>query len=547
MASFDAGRLRWDVLGNFPEQDVAERHAGDLAVQEIREFLEKRLDPEEVDRTRRLPDHFLDDLQERGFLRLRADPGQGGLGLSAYNAFRVIERAAAWSVPAGQVLGIQAGVGAGAMLPAIPPGELRDFIGSRVEEGMVSGFGDTDGTGQNNAFPAMTAALSADGSAWLLNGEKLFTGHGPVADLLGVSATVELDGRRHVGAFFVDTRDCPGFRVVSRLEYLGSRGLPNGALAFDGVRVPRAHALIDTSRDGLPPLVGLLALVGRTYFTGGPALAIARNCLDWSREFVRRRQVDGRALAGYDSVQRIVATTAAEVYAMDSAARWALSGPGVQDQLFERFVAKNVLTTTCWRVVDRTMSLLAAEGFETVTSKARRGAPEIPLERAFRDARGLRIAGNIDFRLDEQAGRLLLLRHYDGIAASGSPERGALPDTGLSSANLEHLRRVDRWFAELADFCARSARTHPDRARLWERQRTVLLVGRIATELFTMCAVLSRADADGNSGAAGQELADVHCTAAGIRISAHWTELASEREPDYAAVSAGLLTESDSG
>ncbi|MFI1359083.1 acyl-CoA dehydrogenase family protein [Streptomyces sp. NPDC020898] len=558
--SFDSGRVLWKSLRNFPEQDATDRQLGDSAVQEIGEFLEKRLDPEEVDRTRRLPEHFLEDLQERGFLRLRSEPGSGGLGLSAYNAFRVVERAAAWSAPAGQVLGIQAGVGAGAMLPAMPPGELRDVVQRRIAEGAVSGFGDTDEAGQNNTFPLMTATLSEDGSAWVLHGEKLFTGHGPVADLLGVSATVVRDGRRHVGAFFVDTRDCPGFRVVSRLEYLGSRGLPNAALAFDGVRVPGAHALIDDSGAGLPPMVGLMALVGRVFFTGAPALAIARNCLAWSLDFVRRRTVDGKELGAYDSVQRIVATSAAEVYAMDSAARWALSGPGAGDQLFERFVAKNVLTTTCWRVVDRTMSLLAAEGFETVSSKERRGAPALPLERAFRDARGLRIAGNIDFRLDEQAGRLLLDRHYAGRAAgpgqipSGAGGAAALQDRGLSAANQEHLRLVDGRLAELAELCATLTRAQPDPPRLWEGQRTVLLIGRIATELFTMCAVLSRASSTGTgtgknsrfSGAESQEYADIHCAAAELRVAAHLYELASAPDLDYAAVSARLLSDAAS-
>ncbi|MFE6037792.1 acyl-CoA dehydrogenase family protein [Streptomyces sp. NPDC056452] len=543
LESFDAGKLLWPSLREFPTQEPGDRDAGDRVVQEAGDFVESVLDPEVVDGTRRLPDGFLAGLQERGYLRLRADPEIGGLGLSSYNAFRVIERVSAWSVPAGQVLGIQAGVGAGAMLPAIPAGELRDFVRRRIAEGTVSGFADTDESGQNNAFPSMTATLTEDGSSYLLRGRKLFTGHGTVADLLGVSATVVADGRRRVGAFFVDTRDAAGFRVASSLDYLGSRGLPNGALVLDDVRVPREHALLDPTGDQLPPLVGLMALTGRTYFTGAPALAIARNCLAWTRDFVARRSVDGRELGSYDSVQRIVATTLADVFAMDSAVRWTLSGPGPQDQLFERFVAKNILTTTCWRVVDRTMSLLAAEGFETTASKARRGAPAIPLDRAFRDARGLRIAGNIDFRLDEQAGRLLLNRHYAGKAEQPAPGGGASAgDPELSPANQEHLRHADQQLAELGRLCASLIRTYPAQEELFAQQRTVLLIGRIATEIFTMCAVLSRASRTaGTAESEGQELADIHCTAALHRVSSHWRELHTPVEPDFAKVSGSWL------
>jgi alkylation response protein AidB-like acyl-CoA dehydrogenase len=545
LESFDAGRLLWSSLREFPEQGPDDRRVGDLVVESVGEFVESALDPEEVDRTHRLPGDFLAGLQERGYLRLRAEPEIGGLGLSSYNAFRVIERAAARSVPAGQVLGIQAGVGAGALLPAIPEGDLRDFVLRRIAEGMVSGFGDTDESGQNNAFPSMTATLTEDGSAYLLRGRKLFIGHGTVADLLGVSATVVIDGRPRVGAFFFDTRDAPGFRVTSALEYLGSHGLPNGALALDDVRVPREHALLDPSGDQLPPLVGLMALTGRIYFTGAPALAIARNCLTWSREFVTRRAIDGRDLGSYDSVQRIVALNLAEVFAMDSAARWSLSGSAPQDHVFERFVAKNVLTTICWRVVDRTMSLLAAEGFETVASKARRGGPAIPMDRAFRDARGLRIAGNVDFRLDERAGRLLLNRHYAGQAEGVAPGTGTPPcDPELSPANQEHLRQAGRHLVELGSLCASLTAAHPDSGELFARQRTVLLIGRIATEVFTMCAVLSRASGGADDGAwesQSQDLADIHCTAASHRISSHWRELRQVDGPDHAKVSGRWL------
>ncbi|MCB5168268.1 acyl-CoA/acyl-ACP dehydrogenase [Streptomyces bambusae] len=538
LTSFDAGRLLWAELGEFPVMDPEERRTGDRVVGEVTAFLRSALDPEEVDRTRSLPDGFLTALQDRGYLRLRAEPGLGGLGLSAYNAFRVIAAAAAWSVPAGQVLGIQAGVGAGAMLPAMPEGELREFVRRRIAEGMVSGFGDTDAAGQNNTFPEMTATPTDDGTAYLLYGRKLFTGHGTVADLLGVSATVTVGGRRRVGAFFVDTRDAAGFRVAAALEYLGSRGLPNGELVFDGVRVPRERVLLDDSGPGLPPLVGLLALTGRVYFTGGPALAIARNCLVWSREFLARRTVDGSGLGSYDSVQRLVARTAADVYAMDSVARWSLAGDGPADRLFERFTAKNVLTTTAWRAVDRTMSLLAAEGFETADSKARRGGPAAPLERAFRDARGLRIAGNIDFRLDEQAGRLLLERHYDGRARARVPsdELTPEPDPRLSRTNQEHQKHLGRTLCELTRTCAELTAGHPERDHLYGRQFLAVAIGRIATELVTVTAVLARAasepQAEGHG--AGQDLADVHCTEAWHRVSVHWRELHAFTVPDYA-------------
>src|SRR5947207_7463075 len=157
LASLESGRLPWDLLHSFPEQDAGERRVGDELVAEVGAFVEARVDPDELDRTGELPAGLLDALQDRGYFRLRNGADLGGLELSDYNAFRVVERVAGWSVAVGQVLAIQNGVGAAALLPALPPGPLRDHVRHRVADGTLSGFGATEPAGQNNAWPGLTA------------------------------------------------------------------------------------------------------------------------------------------------------------------------------------------------------------------------------------------------------------------------------------------------------------------------------------------------------------------------------------------------------
>ncbi|MFC4034842.1 acyl-CoA dehydrogenase family protein [Streptomyces polygonati] len=558
LTSLETGRLDWDRLRPFPAQDPVERELGDKLVAEVEGFFADRVDAEALDRTRTIPPALVGDLQERGYLRLRISPELGGLGLSAYNAFRVVAQACAHSVPAGQIVAIQNGVGAAAMLPALPPGPLRDFVSRRIAEGMLSGFGDTDQSGQNNARPTLTAT-PVDGG-YLLQGEKLFTGNGPIADLIAVSATVLDPGGPKVGACFLDT-DTPGFSVGTRLEFMGSRGLPNGSLRFEQVFVPAEHVLVDPDGDQLPQLVGLIALIGRIYFTGGPAMAIAKHCLSWSAAFVARRRIDGRELGEYDEIQRIVSATLAEVYAMDSAVRWSLLESDLGDRWFERFAVKNILVRTAWRIVDRTVSLFGGEGFETVASKVRRGAPPVPLERAFRDARGLRIAGNVDFQLDNQLGRMLLSAFHrsaagpeTGTDAGTAPDQGILPDLAdddLSPANLGHLRAVAALITEFHRVCGELVRKRPDLAELFADERTTVLLGRIAGELFTAAAVLSRAAGPeqspepSRSPGQGQELADVYCTEARLRLTGLFGRLGADAGPDHAGISRAWLAGDD--
>ncbi|MFJ3584281.1 acyl-CoA dehydrogenase family protein [Streptomyces sp. NPDC090127] len=530
-----------------PEQDPADRAAGEATRVRLDAFLRARLDPDQVDLTGALPDGFLDDLRASGFLKLRLGPEADGLGLSPYNTFRAVEHAAGLCMPAGQMLAVQAGVGAPALLPALPEGPLRDHLAGRLAEGAVSGFALTEPAGQNNAWPGTTATRSADGTAYVLHGEKVFTGHGPVADLLAVAATEHTAEGRRLCVCFVET-SAAGFAVTSSVEFAGSRGLPNGALRLDGVEVPAEHIVRGAPEDPrFSEAMADVLLDGQLYFTAAPALAIARLCRRWSAEFLARRSVNGRALIEYDAIQRLVAATLAEVHAVDSVIRWGLIGPGAEDRWFERLTAKNLAVRTAWRIVDRTVSLYGAEGVETLPSKLRRGAPPVPLERRMRDARGLRIAGNVDFQLDAQAGRRLLTRYY----ATGGDERAvAAADTavggaGLSAANRAHLAAVREQVARFHATCRELVAAHPRQEELFEKEHTLILLGRIGAELFAAYAVLARAahphpreggDGVGGECAEAEALAEVYCVEAGHRLAGLWRRLTGGPGPDHAGL-----------
>jgi hypothetical protein len=346
----------------------------------------------------------------------------------------------------------------------------------------------------------------------------------------------------------VDTR-LPGFSVKSRIEFMGLKGVPNGALAFDNVRVPREYVLVDVQNDPwLAQSISTAVLVGRMFVVSALATGVARRCLSWTRDFVTRRSIDGRKLGYYDEIQRMLATTLAEVYAMDSVAKWCLLGPNPQDRWFELLAAKNISTVTAWRIVDRTMSLLGGQGYETESSQRRRGAPPMPLERAFRDLRGLRITANVDFQLDNQTAWLLISRYYPGqhrIDAAGA-RFGPVSDINLNPANSAHLESATAQVREFRRVCQELVDKHPDPEILIRKEHLLIVLSRIATELFTMCAVLARTSTQaGADSGARQDLADVCCTDARDRLAQLWRQLAVDHEPNHAGLSRAWLTGSE--
>jgi alkylation response protein AidB-like acyl-CoA dehydrogenase len=542
------GRLRWDLLRHFPEQEPRDRDRGDEVVADLEKLLRAQVDPTELDRTGRMPDGLFGRLHEGGFLNLVIDPGLGGLGLSPMNAFRVIEVAASWSAAVGYTLAINNGFGPGAYLPILSDGPLRDLIAERVARGLISGGGDTEPIGAANRHRTTTAVPVEAGAAYRITGEKIFIGNGQLAELMAVSATVADDEGEQVHLFFVDTAS-QGFRVVGWHEFMGLHGAPIGNLRLDSVRVP-VERLLSSSAPKWREAPEILRIVNfaRLLAIAAPSLAIARLCLGWARDFVGRRTMDGRGLGEYDEVRRNVAETAADVFATESVVLWSLLGEGPADTRQDLISAKNITSLACWRAVDRTMSLLGGEGFETARSKARRGVPPLPVERFMRDARGLRVAGGVDFLLDYWAAKPGIARYYRERIEPGSDvhedhEVQEVPDDpALSPRCAGHLRFVATRARELGRTLHRLTRDHTE-DELLERERIAVAVGGVGRELLTMSVVLARAARLSERGRpAALELADVACTSARRRVDGLWSQLTATAEPDYTKISTLCLT-----
>ncbi|GAA2696120.1 Acyl-CoA dehydrogenase [Actinosynnema pretiosum] len=508
------GSVRWDLLADFPEQDPVDRAIGDEVVARTEELLRELVDPDEVDATGALPDGLLEELRGNGLLGVSADPALGGLGLSRLNTCRVVQAAASWSMPVAFSLAINNGFGSHTYLPALPPGPLRDVIAERAVGGVISAGADAEVAGAANERRT-TVATPVDGGH-RITGEKVFIGNGAVAELLDVSATVTApDGSESVRLFFVDTRS-PGFAVVGRHEFMGLRGSTIAALRFDGVFVPEANAMPalsdgwrmrpsgDVAGPGELADLGELALFGRHLVVAPASLAVASAARRWADEFAARRRIDGRVLGEYEEVRRLRAELAAEEYLAESTHLWCLLGSARSDTRPDLTAAKNTTSLAAWRAIDRTMALYGAEGYETARGKAARGAPAVPVERCFRDARALRVAGGVDFMLDIWSAKANL-----GVDAAA--DGGAAP--GADG------RFVAERVAELGAWCREAAA-----GDLGERQRWVGLLGRGARELHGAACAVARA--------AGRDDGVAHAAVTSVRhrIAALWSELESERE-----------------
>ncbi|WP_437314682.1 acyl-CoA dehydrogenase family protein [Sorangium sp. So ce385] len=546
------GRFRWDLLRDFPVQGAQDRADGDGLVEQLSALLRERIDPTAVDRDRELPDGLLAELATRGYFRLQASRGVGGRELSHYNTFRVVEAAASWCTPVALSIAVENALGASAFLSVLPEGPLRELLRAHVARGGLSASADSEPTGAANQSRATTATRVETGDAYLLSGRKVFVGHAPVAELVSVSATVREDGRERIRMFFVRT-DNPGVTAGQWHEYMGLKGFPNGWLNFDDVLVPADQMLVERAVDHevrVTPETAKLVARGRLHLIAAPSLAIAKLCVQWARDFVLRREIDGRKLAEYQEIQQQLAESLAQTFAIETMSQWSLL-PDDQDrrtnQRFEQNAAKNVSSLLCWDIVDRTMSLLAAEGYETAHSKQQRGVPPVPVERFMRDARNLRISGGVDFQLDNWIARMSILSYYypepdNAAELATEPARWNFDGANLTDRNLRHLRWVADEVHRFGSTCLELARRYPDRTALLEQERTLVLLTSVARELLVMSLTLARASTMAATGdASGQDLTDVYCVSARHRVADLRRRLSADAPANFAAVTAAWL------
>ena len=183
---------------------------------------------------------------------------------------------------------------------------------------MLAAYALTEPQAGSDALAARTRAdLTPDGSAYLLNGQKMWITGGGAADLFTVFAKV---GGEKFTAFLVER----GFGVQSGAEEqkMGLKGSSTTALYFDNVRVPVENVLGEIGRGHIIALNVLN--IGRLKLAGA-AVGRAKTVLAISLKYAKERKAFGSAIAEFGAIQHKLAEMAIRIFAVESM-MWRLVG-----------------------------------------------------------------------------------------------------------------------------------------------------------------------------------------------------------------------------
>ncbi|MDF9278209.1 acyl-CoA dehydrogenase family protein [Arthrobacter sp. EH-1B-1] len=549
------GRCDISLIHPHPTSSHASSHADDDGEEFLAQLtsLLATMDGQRIEGDSQIPDEYLRDLAGLGVFGIKIPKEYGGLGLSLAYYGRALMLLTSVHPSLGALISAHQSIGVPEPVRMFGTDEQKQEYLPRCATGAISAFLLTEpDVGSDPARMNATATRNDDDGTYVLNGSKLWTTNGVIAELIVVMAKVppHSGGRGGISAFVVEA-DAAGITVTHRNAFMGLRGIENGVTRFENVRIPIGNRL---GREGQGLKIALSTLnTGR--------LSIPANCAaagKWSlkiaREWSSERVQWGRPIGRHEAVAQKISFIAATAFALESVFELsaALADSGQKDVRIEAALAKLWSSEMAYRIADELMQIRGGRGYESAASLKARGERAVPVEQQLRDLRINRI-----FEGSSEIMHLLIAREAvdahlaaagdlassdadlkakaKAAAGASSFYAGWLPHLlagpGLSPRSYSdfgrlagHVRYVERSSRRLARHTFLGMARW--QAKLEHRQVFLGRIVDIGAELFAMAATCSHAKhLEGQGRREAGELAEVFCRQARMRIEQLFTDL----------------------
>jgi len=238
----------------------------------------------------------------------------------------------------------------------------------------VAAFAITEPNAGSDAASLKTRATRVDGG-YMLNGTKIFTSNGTVADFITVVATTDPSrGTKGLELFLVDTQS-PGFSVGRKLDKVSVRSSDTAELVFENVFVPDECHLNKGAGSGF--LNAYKSLTVDRIFTAALALGGGQAAYDAALRYAREREQFGQPIGKFQAVQFRLVDMLAK---LEQARLYTYHAAALADQnvsiTTEAAVAKIVAAEGCHEVCEMAMSVYGGYGLMN----------EFPAQRYLRDS-----------------------------------------------------------------------------------------------------------------------------------------------------------------
>ncbi|HEX4862739.1 MAG TPA: acyl-CoA dehydrogenase family protein, partial [Acidimicrobiales bacterium] len=380
------GRFRLDLIEPHPEPTEDDKARGEAFLAKLEAFLREEVDPAEIERDAKIPERVVKGLCDLGALGMNIPTEYGGLGLSHLYYGRALALAGTWHSSIPTLLSAHQSIGVPEPLKVFGTEEQKRKYLPQVATNKISAFLLTEpDVGSDPARMRTTATPTEDGAAYLINGVKLWTTNGVIADLLVVMAEVP-KSEGHPGgisAFVVDAH-APGVNVLHRNKFMGLRGIENGVTRFENVKVAKEDLI---GKEGRGLKIALQTLNTGRLSLPATTVGAAKWCLKMAREWSAERVQWGQPVGKHEAVAKKIAFMAATAYAIEAMSDMCslMADEESHDIRIEAALAKLFCSEMAWRIADELVQVRGGRGFETAESLRARGERAVGAEQVLRD------------------------------------------------------------------------------------------------------------------------------------------------------------------
>ncbi len=282
------------------------------------------------------------------------------------------------------------------------------------------------------------AELNAQGTHYILNGQKMWITNGGFADVYIVFA--KIDGEKFT-AFIVE-RTFPGFKPGNEEHKMGIHGSSTTPIFLENCMVPKENLLHEIGRGHI---VAFNILNAGRFTLGASCVGGSKHVLMTSSKYAKERKAFGKQIGDFGLMKEKLAEMAIQIFAVESmvyrsagnieAAMAAASGSGdkiqntmkvLEEYAIESSIAKVYGSEMLDFVVDEAVQIFGGYGFHE----------DYPVCRAYRDSRINRI-----FEGTNEINRMLIIQMLMKRAMGGQlpliPAAMKLADEILAGPSFE--------------------------------------------------------------------------------------------------------------
>jgi acyl-CoA dehydrogenase len=363
----------------------------------VRAFVERELAPyaEEWEQAGDFPDWVFTKLGDAGYLGLAYPEEVGGQG-GDYISTLVLkeEMARCGSGGVGMAVAVQTDMATPPILKFGTKEQIDAYLRPAIKGTKIACLGITEPGAGSDVANIQTLAVR-DGSDWVINGLKIFITNGVRAHFCTLVARTNKPAGHHGFSLFLVPTDTPGWTVTKRLDKLGMHSSDTAEIAIDDVRLP-ADALLGAEGEGFAQI--MWELQGERLVGVAGSIAGSQRLLEACIAYAKERHTFGKPIGKNQAISHRLSTMATEIEAarqMIYDAAWKF-GNG-EYPVKEISMAKLYGGIVASRVANEAMQIFGGAAYTM----------DLPVQRAWRDSRLIRIGGGTDEVMREVISKLM--------------------------------------------------------------------------------------------------------------------------------------------